>query len=467
MKMKQFFLIILTLLTFQAGAQTVRPEIDSLVKKIAEGNVLESEHIGYGGEPSTQYQIFIELRDKATMKELINLLKHKNNVVKGYASWALVDRKYQKLSDILLRFLNKDYKVIAQDGCIEAKEDLANAFYYRVFYQKHYNDLSVEDSLFFRSQLEELDHVILHSRRKTTLFNKALENNNQNPKNYEIIRKLAKKQKKNSAILIALAKYKKQSDIPFFIQQGKNAFSAIAMFPDTAFWEFLMNYQSEERSLDYFSAIASFRNDSALSVLNNIYKDCDSVQVNNLAKALINNYCTSYTDLILEIWEKDAIISHTVIEKLIMDAPEKAASSFAKGLLNGKKYIFISANYFDNGNSIIPMMLDHIFIYNPTLSTELCIENIKRLESFELMELLNIIEKNQMIETIPAILDRLKEKNFAIDIFHLTETVLYFNDSSANAELVKILKARQENWDWGDWSESFKELFEKKQIKFE
>lgn len=43
--MKQLFLIILTLLTFQAGAQTVRPEINTLVMKIAEGNVLESEHI--------------------------------------------------------------------------------------------------------------------------------------------------------------------------------------------------------------------------------------------------------------------------------------------------------------------------------------------------------------------------------------------------------------------------------------
>ena len=60
------------------GSQTIRHEINDLVQKIEKYNELESEHVGVAGETTVQYRNFIKLREKATIDELLFLLKNKN-----------------------------------------------------------------------------------------------------------------------------------------------------------------------------------------------------------------------------------------------------------------------------------------------------------------------------------------------------------------------------------------------------
>ena len=465
--MRQTFLIILTLLTFHLEAQDIRPKINSLAKKIAKYNQLESEHVGIAGETTVQYENFIELRDKATIDELLELLKHENSVVKGYSSWALADRMYPRLTDIIAYFLAKGDSAATQHGCIVSEEDLASEFYSRVFYQHFHNKLTETDSLFFQSQIQQLDSVILYGSNDGYLMNKALSNNNGNPKNYERIKELAVTNN-NKASLVALAKYQNQNDLSFLIEQGEKSFLAISVFPDNKFWYFLLGYRFNEKSLDYFLAVSSYKNDSSTELLNEFYNSCNNTHINNLDEALIKNYCIPYQDLILKIWENYKTIDYAITQSLIADCPEKASLSFAKGLLKDGKYNFLELDYnYGTKDSILPLIFDNIITFNPSLLNEICIKNIENSKFMELATILNIVEENQINETIPAIFDRLSKKNYPFEIFHLTETLLSFDNSEANMQLIKILETNKNDWDRGNWSGHFRELFIEKNIVIE
>ena len=465
--MKQIIIFILTFLSFQIRAQEIKPEILEIAQKIEKNNILESEHVGIAGETTDQYRNFIKLRDEATIDELIELLKFKNSVVKGYVSWALADKKYIALYEILTEFLITGEKVTTQDGCVIYENDLASEFYSRVFYQHFHNKLTSSDSLFFKMQVQQLDSVILYSNKKNNLLSQSLNNNNANPKTYDRIKELAKL-KNNSSALVELAKYRKQSDIPFFIKQGKNSFLAISVFPNNAFWSFLLGYKSQEKSLEYFLAISSFKNKSAIEVLSDIYKSCNSMQLIALDEALIKNYCVLYQDFILKIWENHKIIDLTITQRLIADCPEKASLGFAKGLQNNNEYKFIAlSDNYGTKDSILPLLLNNVEKYNPILLIDICRKNIEYSKFMELATILNYVAKHQFSETIPEILGRLNKKNISFEIFHLTETLLSFENDEANKELVKILTTKKEDWDSDNWSGHFRELFKEKNVKIE
>lgn len=465
--MKQILVILLSIWTFQAVGQQLRPEIKKLVEEIAEYNELESEHVGYAGMTTDQYRNFEKLRDKATIEELSQLLKHKNSVVKGYSSWALADRMYPKLADIFSEFLRTGESVTAQHGCIVSEGDLSAEFYNRVYYQHFQRTLTLTDSLFFQDQVRQLDSVILYSNKHTWLSNQALENNNGNPKTYDRIKELAAN-KNYSEALVALANYQKQSDIPFIIEHGKGAFRAISVFPDKSFWNFLLGYQSEEKSLDYFLAVSSFRNESALKLLTDIYASCDSIQVNELDEALIKNYCVIYQDLILKIWEEHKTIDLTVTKRLIAECPEKSSTAFANGLLSDKasNFLQLDDNY-GTASSILPLMIQTISHYNSEVMLSICAKSLLRYQFTELDPFLDYIKENKVSQLTGSLLQRLRDKNQAYEIFHVTETLLSFNNPETTKTLTEMLKANQQDWDWGNWSQSFRKLFEANDMNIE
>ena len=464
--MKQTFIILFTFLTIQLGAK-ISPEIYSIVQNIAQYNQLESENVGISGETTIQYRNFIKLRDNATIDELLELLKHENSVVKGYSSWALADRMYPRLVDIFDEFMVNGYSAKAQNGCIVSNENLAKELYYRVVNQHFHNKLSVNDSLFFQIQIQKLDSVILYGSNDGYLVHRVLSTNHSNSKNYDRIRYLAATNKRDY-YLVALAEYQNPDDISFLMQQDRNAFLAISVFPNPKFWNFLLGYSSKEKSLNYFLAVSSFKNSSALELLNELYKSCNSEQINNLDKALIKNYCKLYQDLILKIWENNKTIDYTITQSLITDCPEKASLSFSRGLLNDCEFNFLEldSNYGTKG-SILQLMIENIINYNPSLLNEICIKNIKDSKFMELSTILNVVEQRQITKATQAILERLNKRNYPFEIFQLTETLLSFDNTEANMQLVEILKSKRNDWDEGNWSEGFRKLFKENNLEIE
>lgn len=457
----------MTTLTFQVSGQKLRPEIKSLVQKIEKYNELESEHVGIAGVTTDQYRNFEKLRDKANTDELIELLKHKNSVVKGYTSWALADKMYPKLADILTEFLRTGETATTQHGCIVSEGDLATEFYNRVFYQHFHNKLSLNDSLFFQSQIQQLDSVILYGEKDSYLLSNALSNNNGNLKNYDRIRHLAFNDKNSNAIQ-ALAIYQRKEDIDDFKKLKEQAFVSIAKFPDNDFWEFLLSFKENNQSKNYLMALSAFRTEESAKVLLEIFPKMKEENIKDLSEAITKNYCAYYQDLILTIWEQHKIIDIRATTQIIKDIPEKAASSFSVGLLSNKEFKFVQYDYdYGTSDKILPLMLDNIKTYQNNKLLNICEQNIRTTKFTTLGHFLTFVKDNKLTETNDEILNRLQQKNQAYEVFHLTETILTFNNPDNKEKIITTLKTNQKDWDWGNWAEHFRKLFREYDIKFD
>jgi hypothetical protein len=407
---------------------------------------------------------FVKQMESFTIPELLSLLNHKNSVVKGYASWALADRKYTKLYEILNVFLKSGETVSSKSADQINQNDLSAEFYSRVYYQNIYNKLTSSDSVFFCRSVEKMDSLILFSSLKTDLINVVLEHNNAKPSTYNRVKELAVEKNVPSAI-VALAEYKQQKDIPTIISFGERSFSAISVFPDQAFWNLLLSYRDKIRTQEYFQAISSYKTKNSNEVLNEIYSSCDSIQINHLDEALIKNYNFIYQDLILKIWANYKTIDLTGTKKLLSDCPEKASLPFSIGLSNKKRYNLLELDYnYGTADSILPLMIENVAYYQKAKILEICKNNIQVTSFMDLVAFLNFVKKNKITGTIETLLSRLKTKNYPFDIFEITETLLSFKNSDVNKELKTILTNNRNVWDSGNWSESFQTLLKENNI---
>lgn len=124
--MKTKTLIIFLLLPMLSFAQNlelnyqkrkIRKEIRKIVVKIAEGDELHSEFIGYSGKTTRQYKHFERLIKKASLEEMVELTEHPQPVVRGYAFWGLAKKHYEDLEKIFIAHANDEELVFQMDGC--------------------------------------------------------------------------------------------------------------------------------------------------------------------------------------------------------------------------------------------------------------------------------------------------------------------------------------------------------------
>ncbi|SDQ74762.1 hypothetical protein SAMN05421664_2436 [Chryseobacterium soldanellicola] len=447
--------------------QEIRPEVQKIINNIEVENTLDYEAVGIAGEKTKQYENFESLKKFATTEELLLILKRKNNTSKGYASWALVDTKYPYLKKILSQFIVDKDSVENQNGCISSIDDLATIFYFRVFNQKYYNELSENDNIFFLSQLDELNEIVINKVQSGYLLEKALTCNHKNPKTYLKIKNLALKYKNRSAIE-ALGEYQKNEDIETIKNLKEDAFPAIAKFPDSSFWSFLTPYSGKISSEDYMDAVVSFKNKEAEELLKNIVNTIPKDSIRNLSKAVIDNYDPLYENIVMSIWENHHIIDHNGTKILINSNPEKAAASFVKVLLNSDK-IYLSEFNNDYGSSekIFPLMLDVIKKHESDKMLKICKHQIVVNDFTRLSFFLNIAKENQLTNTSEEIFSKLEKANSAYDYFHLAETLFSFKNIDKTNKAVLVLKKNKEKWDWGNWSDAFRELFTQNNILWE
>lgn len=95
----------------------IRKEIRKIVAKIAKGNEIHSECIGYSCKITSQYKHFERLIKKANLEELVELTKHPQPVVRGYAFWGLAKKHYEDLAEIFVAHANDEELVFQMDGC--------------------------------------------------------------------------------------------------------------------------------------------------------------------------------------------------------------------------------------------------------------------------------------------------------------------------------------------------------------
>lgn len=157
------------------------------------------------------------------------------------------------------------------------------------------------------------------------------------------------------------------------------------------------------------------------------------------------------------------------INNIIKDIPEKVSIYFSEGLLlqNNEFQLFNFDYNYQSKEMILPLMLDNIKTYNNNKLLDICKHNIKTAKFINLTKFLTFIKENKLTETNIDILNRLNQKNQAYDIYYLTETILSFNIQENKEVLIKILKFKQTDWDWGNWSKSFRTLLKEYNINIE
>ena len=166
--MRQFLILInVFFLTGYLYSQT----IDEITKQFIATNEVQYEYIGFGSTKSRIYKDYLILTEIADINELVLLTNHPNAVVKCYAGWGLIDKKYPKLDSIYETYLNNDTEVMTYRIDLKSIDNLSSQFYHR-----YWNSLSFKDKA-IDLILTKLDSITLYNPNSDwLLIRRALEN---------------------------------------------------------------------------------------------------------------------------------------------------------------------------------------------------------------------------------------------------------------------------------------------------
>jgi hypothetical protein len=120
---------------------------------------------------------------------------------------------------------------------------------------------------------------------------------------------------------------------------------------------------------------------------------------------------------------------------------------------------------YGTSDSILPLILKNVAYYHNDKIPEVCNKYIPNSSFMDLSAFLDLIEKNNIIETTDNLLLRLSKKNYPFDIFEISETLLSFNNPSINERVERILTDNKNDWDKGNWSDAFNTLFKQHNLE--
>lgn len=440
-----------------------------IIKEISKEDQIHDSYVGLGGVMTDHYLNFVKLRDHATMDDLVNLTKSKNKVVACYAAWALCDKKYNNIESIFEYFLNKNQSVKVSRGCIIGKDKISSEVYHRIFNAKYLSPDWRRDSIYYTSKLSLLDSIILYNKNSTRLLiHRALDAKQPKLENYSQIKKLAFR-KKNEDALIALAKFNNENDIPKIKKTKTNSFLAIAEFPHSDFWDFLLTFEEDLftdkfNSVRYLIAIASFENQSSLQFLKR-YAINDE-HVSKIHEAITYKRDPFYFDFLIELWERNRIIDLTTLSQIQSQKSNKVLEIVENGLLNFSKELKFrdTVNDYSSRNLILPIMLNILKENKSNELVEIVNKNLMNSEFYELESICNFIVENEMNVSISTVLNKMETEPKAFEMFELTKVILSFEDSEINQRL-KLILIKHRSWDWGNWSNAFRKLLSANNIE--
>lgn len=168
--MKIIFCFLLLISSFLASGQTK----EELIQKIIDYNVFESNCVGIACSPSEQFNRFEKLKSLISEKELIELSKHKEPVIRAYASTELI-KKDKEVIKLFSFEIDKNETVETQDGCIGGFDELPwilyNAYKWKVVSkavtkmdkEESIRKSKIEKALASDETFQKLDSIILHS----------------------------------------------------------------------------------------------------------------------------------------------------------------------------------------------------------------------------------------------------------------------------------------------------------------
>ncbi|MGD1320037.1 hypothetical protein [Chryseobacterium sp. 2R14A] len=193
---------------------------EELIQKIVDYNIFESDCVGIACSPSEQFKRFQKLLTIISEKELMDLSKHKEPVIRAYASTELIKRNQDVVS--LFSFeIEKNETVETQDGCIGGFDNLPwviyNAYKWKVASKaitksdqnENIRNLKMTKALASDDKFQELNSIIFQSDKDLyyMFYYVTLKDKKINENLFPELKKLAFKYNNSFAFDFILDKY--------------------------------------------------------------------------------------------------------------------------------------------------------------------------------------------------------------------------------------------------------------------
>ncbi len=483
--MKNIVVILLCLLTFTCNAQlqyddsVISNEIKKIVKNISKANVLDDKYIGSAPITSKQYENFEQLK-KATTTELLMLTNHPNGVVRCYSFWALGFHQEIDVFNIVKNHLNDNETIEHQSGCISIIEKVGD--FYISLVTPNYIDLKVKK--ISESERKNLDSLLIYKSNELEARYKAIENAEETPELYLVLRDSYLKTHNQSALL-KISRYKRTEDIPLILFNRENdedkksgyyyTYKAIQNFPEKEFMPFLndriletldkKSYHNEWREL--YSAIVNYKNQEAVKLLNIPFTE---VQHNNIRKyhlnfiydAVIKNFDPIYSEILWKIWEQNDNITLKGYEFYLKNDIKRAYNITLKKLGANNSGYDISPKFSESiiANNLEESMVNLVLLNDKKLAINI-IENkilIADVHSFPIYT--SYVQKNKDVRFVNFLFQRFEKEDNPHVYLEIAKTLIKFEDKAINNRIIATLKINSqlsENWGGQELSNLLKE----------
>lgn len=404
------------------------------IKQLAKNNYVAPYPDGFINFESPQHELYLKLQETATTDELLAYINDKRPIVRTYALKCLDDRKYDHLFKIAVSHLHDTSKVRSEGHMSR------NVFV---------GDFFVNVQNITKSERKQLDSLILYTDNKLFYLNGLLSEIEPNEKHYERIKYLADK---NEFAVIALAKFRKESDIDFIATQIlKNSYftiEAIEIFPAEPFKNTLQTLREE--GYNYYGtelAVAVYKDRFSVDYFNT---SLCSVKENDFQREQRSKYIfeaiakykdTIFTNLFFKLWEDDYIINSEIFNYLTSLEKEKCLRLAYQSLQK--------PNSLDNSSLVISTMLDFLIANDSISAKEIIKQNI---DSANVHKLRYFVEKAVHFkdkDIINSMFYRLENTSNGHIYVPIVKTVLAYQDKELNKRLIESIKQNVEIKDWG------------------
>lgn len=286
-------------------------------------NISYNKYVFLANQRLSQIRNFRDMTDRATVAEMLTLMKHESPVVRCYAFWGLLEQHYPQSFELLMDNID-DYEnvgIFNDDDLVQYKVgDFLIMLMSEGKIVNYVKKMSAEEEKQLMDYLLSNSDNQLDTRRQLILNLEPTENN------YDKIRALAEKSK-DASTLALLASYKKDSDLSlinnlFFKADKYAALKAIRSWPNPDFLPQLKEIQNEilgkkrgvspNNLLMLYQALAQYPSKETVKLMEEAFK---------VKKTIIREHHIQYLWLALHKYPNEAFTK--VFNSIRLDAYQK------------------------------------------------------------------------------------------------------------------------------------------------
>lgn len=453
--MKQLLTILCLLTTctcygqYAYNAKKISYCTKRIVARIAKAKIVTSEHIGFGGSRSKQYDNFEKLACMATKKELEELTNHPNEAVRCYAFQALSYDNTADLLPIIIAHIHDTATVETFFGCSRSSEVVADYFISICTSQM----IDLTSKKLTEKEMAVVDSILIYVPNNLSNRYRAIERAKPTPQLYPLIKKMVVTDK-NLYALQPLARFRKEEDIPLILNaQHKDddyeylhfTYKAISNFPHPVFLAllsnavvFVGNNKVRYSNIDELSnAIACFQNDTAARLLESLLTNVkDPYESRYIAKNILNTvqayYAPSYNAILWQLLQNHNTTNLTLFKTLYKENQARALALAQKFILSADSAEY---DYTGETDSIMSALLDTVKAHDEAAYKSLILKNIVNAQFHLFHVFTDRASKMKDSEIVSALFTRL-EKEESPSVFEETaKTLLSFKDKQINQQL--------------------------------